>query len=438
MSADLLTLIMFGTMIVLLMLGIPVAWTMGGIVVIITAWLWDFGALFTFIATTYGVMMNIVLIAIPLFVLMGVLLERSGIAEDLFQMMYVWAGPVRGGLAMGVVVICAIFAAMSGLAAAAAVTMGLIGLPAMRKRGYIKDLAIGSVAAPSTLGILIPPSVIMILLGLIGRISVGGLFMAGMMPGLMIAALFIIYIGIRGLLQPQSCPAIREKYSLKEKIMTIRSVILPMLVIISVLGSIFAGIATPTEAASLGVVALFIATAIHRRLNWEVVRKTSVETFRITAMNMWIIFPALAFASLYTALGGVDFVSGLLLGHEMPSWAVLGLIMGVVFILGMFIDPFAIIWLVGPLSFPIIAELGFDPTWFAILFVINICIAYITPPFGVVLFFLRAIVPPDISMGDIFHSVWPFVAVMVVGLLLVALFPQTALWLPNAMLRMRG
>ena len=438
MSVDLLTLIMFGTMIVLLMLGIPVAWTMGGIVIIITAWLWDFGALFTFIGTTYGVMMNIVLIAIPLFVLMGVLLQRSGIAEDLFQMMYVWAGPVRGGIAMGVVVICAIFAAMSGLAAAAAVTMGLVALPAMRKRGYAKDLAIGAVAAPSTLGILIPPSVIMILLGLIGRVSVGGLFMAGMMPGLLMASLFIIYIGIRGLLQPQSCPAIREKYSLKEKLITIRSVVLPMLVIVSVLGSIFAGIATPTEAAALGIVALFIATAIHRRLSWKLVREAGFETFRITAINMWIIFPALAFASVYTALGGVDFVSGLLLGHEIPSWGVLGLIMGVVFVLGMFIDPFAIIWLVGPLSFPIITKLGFDPTWFAILFVINICIAYVTPPFGVVLFFLKAIVPPDISMRDIFRSVLPFIGVMIVGLLLVALFPQIALWLPSVMSRIRG
>ena len=438
MSVELITLIMFGGLIVLLLLGVPIVWTMSGLTIIMTLWLWDFAGLLGFIAVTFGAITSIFFIALPLFIFMGVLLKYSAIADDLFETFYIWSGPLRGGIAIGTVVTCVIFAAMTGLSAAACITMGLIALPAMRERGYDKLLALGVVAGPSTLGILIPPSIVMIMLGIAGKVSVGSLFMAGIGPGLLMAFLSIMYIVIRGLIQPESCPAIKEKFKLTQKMASLRKVILPVCIVIGVLGSIFLGIATPTEAAAVGVAGILISIAIRGRLNRKTLWEPLTETFRVTALNMWIIFTAMAFASTYIALGGIDFVTGVLAGLELNRWGILIVIMLVIFVMGMFVDPAAIIWIVGPLGFPIIKTLGFDPIWFGVLFVINICIAYITPPFGVNLFYLRAIVPPDISMRDIFLSIWPFVGVMIVTLALVMIFPQISLWLPQLMYKLRG
>ena len=426
-------LIMFGGMIALLGLGVHVAWAIGGTTIIAILLFWNFGSLVSFVMATYGVMLGLFFAAIPLFVFMGVILERSGIGDRLFEMFYVWSGPLRGGLAVGTVLVCAIFAAMTGLTGAACITMGLVALPAMLKRGYSKDLALGTVLAPSTLGILIPPSVYMIMLGLIGKVSVGKLFFAGMVPGLLMTLLFIIYIIVRGLLDPQSCPAIKERASLRQKFILLRAVILPLLVVVSVLGSIFFGIATPTESAAVGAFALIICTAIYRKLSWRLLHEAAIETFRISALSMWIIFCALAFTAVFTTLGGMVLIKNVVLALEISRWYVLIMIMLIVFILGMFVDPFAIVYLVGPFAFPIIKDLGFDPVWFGVLFVINITTSYITPPFGCNLFYLKAIAPAGVDMRDIYRSIWPFLGVMIAGLIVVMLFPQIALWLPSMM-----
>lgn len=429
----LITIAIFGAMLIFFTMGVPIAWAIGGVAIVLPFFLWGPRSLIVIITSTYTGMVSEAYMAIPLFVFMGVLLERSGIAEDLFGMLYVWSGSLRGGLAMASVLVCMVFAAMTGVTAAACVTMGLIALPAMLKRGYSKDLALGSVVAPSTVGILIPPSIYMIILGVIGRVSVGKLFMGGILPGLVMTVGFLLYIGIRGRLQPQSCPSISEQYPLRRKLILLTEMLIPMLIILSVLGTIFAGIATPTEAAGLGCTTLILSVAIRRRLTWKVIYSTSLETFKITAFCMWIIFLSMAFANLYIGLGGIEFFQGLIVREGMSPITGLVIMLGINFILGMFIDPFAIVMILGPITFPIVKGLGFDPVWYGILFVMLLCTSYITPPYGCNIFYLQAVAPPGVTTGDIYHSVWMFLGVMLIAIVIVVLFPEIVLWLPSMM-----
>jgi len=436
MSAELVTVIMFGGLIVGLLLGIPLAWSLGGVSVIVSLMLWGPGGLMLIVYNTFGCMWSIVLVAIPLFMAMGIMMERSGIAEALFETIYRWSGSLRGGIAMGVVVICVLFAAMTGVSAAATLTMGVVALPAMLKRGYNKNIALGSIVGPGTLGILIPPSIISILLALVGNMSVGKLFMAGIGPGILLAGLFIGYIAIRAWINPELCPSHPEKFTIKEKVVSLKMVIIPLLIVASVLGSIFLGIATPTEAGSLGVAAVFIAVIIHRQFNWKFVHDVSIQTFKITGLTMWIFYGAMCFSAVYARAGGAIFLGDLILGLGMNRWIVLITMMGISFLLGMFVDPFAIIFILAPICFPIVKDLGFDPVWFGILFVINMQMGYVTPPFGYQLFYLKSVAPAGITTGDIYKSVFPFIAILIVGMALIMIFPQIALWLPNLMMKL--
>jgi tripartite ATP-independent transporter DctM subunit len=322
------------------------------------------------------------------------------------------------------------------VSAAATLTMGVIALPAMLKRGYDKNIALGCIVGPGTLGILIPPSIISILLAIVGNLSVGKLFMAGIGPGALLAGLFIAYIGIRAWINPKLCPRHPEKFTTKEKIISLKMAILPMLIILSVLGSIFFGVATPTEAGSLGVVAVLITTLIHRRFNWKLIKETSIETFRITGLTMWIFYGAMCFSAVYARAGGGVFMSNLILSTGMNRWLIILTMMGISFLLGMFVDPFAIIFILAPICFPIVKSLGFDPVWFGILFVINMQMGYVTPPFGYQLFYLKSVAPEGITTGDIYKSVFPFLAVLILGMALIMIFPQIALWLPELMMKL--
>jgi tripartite ATP-independent transporter DctM subunit len=436
MSIELVTVIMFGGLMVCLLLGVPLAWSLGGVAVIVSWLLWGPGSFMLIVFNTFGCMWSIVLVAIPLFMSMGILLERAGIAEALFETIHRWSGRLRGGVAMGVVVICVLFAAMTGVSAAATLTMGLIALPAMLRRGYDKNLALGSIAGPGTLGILIPPSIISILLALVGNISVGKLFMAGIGPGVLLAGLFIAYIGIRGWINPKLCPSHPEKFTIKEKFISLKTVILPIVIILAVLGSIFFGIATPTEAGSLGVVAVLMAVGIHRRFSRKLIKEATIETFRITGLTMWIFYGAMCFSAVYARAGGAAFMSDLILGLGMNRWLILVTMMAIAFALGMFVDPFAIIFILAPICFPIVKNLGFDPVWFGILFVINMQMGYVTPPFGYQLFYLKSVAPEGITTTDIYKSIFPFLGVLIVGMALIMLFPQIALWLPELMMKM--
>jgi len=373
------------------------------------------------------------LLAAPLFMLMGIILQESGIADDVYEMFYRWMGPVRGGLAIGTIIICTIFAAIIGVSGASTITMGLIALPSMLKRNYDKNIVLGSVAAGGILGILIPPSVIMIIYAMISGESVGDLFAAGVVPGLMLASLYIIYIAVRSYFQPHLGPALpkEERATFKEKLVSLKAVVLPLILIFLVLGTIYLGICTPTEAAAIGALGAFVCAAIRKNLNLDLIKTACRQTFRLVGMALWVLLGAAMFNSLYRAVGAQSLIINLVGELGMTPWTVLILMQVSLFILGMLMDDFAVVMLCVPIYVPIIKALGFNPLWFAMLFMVQIQMAYLTPPYGFNLFYMKSIVPSGITMGDLYKSVVPFVCLQLIGLILVMLFPQIALWLPT-------
>jgi len=435
METWIVTILLFGCLILGLLLGMPLAFTFGGVSIVFTILLWGTDALSLIPLTAYEDVNNYILLAVPLFVFMANILEHSGIAENLYEMMHRWMGRISGGLAMGTIVICAIFAAMAGISGVATITMGLIALPSMLSRGYSKRMAVGSISAGGTLGILIPPSVIMILYAFLTEESVGQLFIAGIFPGILITLLFIFYIGIRCLINPQLGPPIQEKVDLREKLISLRAVVLPIMLILLVLGVIYMGICTPTEASAVGAIGAVVCAAIHRKLAWKVFTQSMERTLLLTCMVMWILIGATCFTQLYTALGAPDMLNNMIAGLEVSRWTIIALMMMVFFILGMFMDPAGIIMICTPVFIPIVKMLGFNTIWFGILFTINMEMGYITPPFGFNLFYMRAIVPEGVTMVDIYRSIIPFVFLEMLGLMLVIVFPELATWLPSQMIR---
>ena len=432
-----LTLVLFGSMFLLLALGLPLTFVIGSIGALATYFLWGPNALYNVATRAFASTMDFVLLAIPLFILMASILQRSGIADGLYDTIHKWFGGLNGGLAAGTVVIAAMFAAMSGVAAAATVSLGLIALPAMLKRKYNKVMVTGAIQAGGALGILIPPSVEMIVFALFAKQSVGKMFMGGVFPGLLLASFFIIYILVRCYLQPQMGPALskEERATWREKFSSLRQVILPVLVILGVLGSIYMGIATPTESAAVGVLGALLSAAVYGTFNWPMLKESAFTTLRVSTMIMWILFGSYAFSSVYIALGASEVVKqGLSL---MPGgrWGILIGMQLSFFILGTILDTFGIIMITAPLYLPIVAELGFDPVWFGILYVMNVEMAFLTPPYGICLFYMKSVAPKEVTMLDIYRSIIPFVALQALGLITVMIFPQIALWLPSTMIR---
>jgi len=435
-SIELLTLVLFLCLLVMLVSGLPVAFCVGGIGIVFAAFLWGPQSLVMIALRSRQMSESFLLIAIPMFIFMGVILERSGIADDLYKAFHNWMGPVKGGLAIGTVIICTLFAAMVGLTGPATVTMGLVALPSMLKRGYTKDISIGCIMAGGALGFLIPPSVTAIMYSLIAEQSVGKMFAGGILPGLVLATLFIIYITVRSAIQPNICPALpkEERASWREKFTSLRILVLPLALIMVVLGSIFFGIATASEASAVGAAGSIVCAALLGRLKWRVIIEAADRTLRLTGMVMWIVYGALCFSTVYSGLGAVELVQNLIARLTLSPWGVLIMMQLSYFFLGFILDDTAIIFICLPLYVPIAASLGFDLIWFGILFIVNLQMAFLTPPVGYNLFYMRAVVPmvaPDITLGDIYRSAWPFVILQGIGLVLVMLFPQLALWLPN-------
>ncbi|MBM4450087.1 MAG: TRAP transporter large permease subunit [Chloroflexi bacterium] len=428
-----ITLILFGSLFLLLATGLPIAFCLGGVAVIFTFLLWGTEALSLMASIAYENWTQPIFIAAILFLLIGSILQRSGIAEDMFRAIHLWFGRVRGGLAMGVVLICVIFAAIVGVSGVATVTMGLIALPAMLNRGYNKQIALGTIAAGGALGILIPPSIIMILYCMVTGESVGDMFAGGILPGLLLASLFIAYIGIAGRFRPQWFPVYEEDVTWKDRFASLKSVVLPVLLILLILGSIYTGIATPSEAAAIGAFGALICAAVYRKLNWQVVSEACKETFFVGGMAAWVLLGAGAFNNLYRAMGAKTMVMNMVGGLELSPWVVLIAIQLIILLLGFVIDDFAVVMMVAPIAFPIIKALGFNTLWFGILFIVNMQAAYLTPPYGFNLFYLKAIVPKGITMGDIYRSIVPFVILQIIGLIIVMLFPPIATWLPSVL-----
>lgn len=436
MSIELITILLFGALVFFLALGLPLAFVLGGVGMVGCYFLWGSKGLFVAAAQAYGAMGKFTLLAIPLFIFMAMILERAGVADDLYTMMHRWMGPLRGGLAMGTVLICTIFAAMAGISGAATVSMGVIALPAMLKRGYDKVIAMGCISGGGALGILIPPSVPMILYATLTGESIGGLFAGGVFPGILLSFLFILYIGIRCFLQPTLGPALprEERATWKEKLVSLRAVALPIIIIVMVLGSIYSGVCTATEAAALGCLGAFISAAVYCKLNWTLVKEACYRTANLTAMIIWILIGAYCFTSVYTGTGAHELMEKLLLSIPGGRYAILITMQVVFFILGCILDPAGIIMICTPVFVPVIKSLGFDPLWFGILFIMNMEMGYLTPPFGFNLFYMKAIAPPGVTMTDIYRSIVPFVILQAVGLAIVIIFPEIALWFPRAVL----
>jgi len=433
METWMLAAIVLLALLFLLSLGIPIAFTLCSVATLGILFTWGPKGLLLLFNTAYGESTSFLLLAIPLFIFMANQLKFSGMGDDLYEMVYRWMGHISGGLAIGTVAICALFAAMAGISSVATISMGLIALPSMLNRGYHKDLAVGSIAAGGALGILIPPSIIMILYGAMAEVSVGKLFIGGILPGILMSAIFMIYILIRSVFQKSIAPPLQERYSIKEKVVVLKGVILPVALILLVLGVIYFGICTPTEASAVGAFGAMLCALFYGKLTWENLKQSLWSTIKINAMVFWLIIGAMAFSQFmaYAEIQGL--IHETILSLDVSRWLILICMQMIFFILGMFLDPAGIIMLTTPIFVPIITDLGFDPLWFGILFVINMEMAYITPPFGFNLFIMKGIVPSDIDMTDIYRSIVPFVVLQTICLILVMLFPRLATWLPDLM-----
>jgi tripartite ATP-independent transporter DctM subunit len=436
MSIELLSILFFGALLLFLLLGLPLSFVLGGVSMIFIYFTWGPEAFYMVAAQTWGAMNKFTLVAVPLFIFMAMILERSGVARGLYEMMYLWFGPVAGGLAIGTVVICAIFSAMCGISGAAVVSMGTIALPSMLERKYDKELALGCINSGGGWGILIPPSVIMILYALISGESVGRLFAGGVFPGLLLLVLVSSYIAIRCYFQPRLGPALprEERGDWKRKITALKAVILPIGIVFMVLGSIIGGVTTPTEAAAMGVLGAIISALVYRQLDWSLIKEAAMRTLRLTGMIMWILFGAYCFSAAYHGMGANQLMENVMQHIPGGPWGTIIFIQLIIFVLAMVLDPAGIMMISVPVFLPIVKAHGFDPLWFGILFVINMEIGYMTPPFGFNLFYLKGIVPRGITMIDIYRSVIPYTLVESAGLALVMIFPQIALWLPNRLL----
>ncbi|MFO7856647.1 MAG: TRAP transporter large permease subunit [Paracoccaceae bacterium] len=437
MSIELVTLILFGSFLLLMIAGVPLVFSLGGSAVIGTYFLWGPNALYAVGIRTFSSATSFVLLAIPMFIFMGAMLERSGIAGDLYEMMQKWLGALNGGLAVGTVLVCTIFAALVGVSGAATVTMAMVALPSMLSHNYSKGISLGCIAGGGALGVLIPPSVMMIVLGLYTNTSVGMLFLGGITAGMVIVLLFALYILIVCAWKPELGPAVpvAERATWPEKFRALRSVIMPLALITLVLGSIVGGAATPSEAAGIGALGAMISAGSRGKLTWEAVFESCKITLRLSCMVMWIVFAAAIFTSLYAAVGADALVRDALALLPGGKWGVLIGMQVIWIVMGAFLDPIGIMILTAPLFFPIAVQLGFDPVWLGVLFVVNMEMAFLTPPFGFNLFYLRSVVPKGVTMGDIYKSVAPFVALQALALVLMVIFPGLITWLPYTLLR---
>ena len=436
MSIELLSIAFVAAFAVLLLAGMPLAFATGAVAVIFTLYLFGVPGLSLVISRVFTLMGNYVLVSVPLFIFMACILERAGVAEAIFRSVYIWSGRLRGGLAVAVIISCALMASMVGVIGAEIVTMGVVALPAMLSRGYKKDLALGCICAGGGLATLIPPSVVFIMWGLTAGVSIGQLYMAGVLPGLLLATLYIIYIIVRAKLQPEIAPLPSDEelaIPFMQKLAMMRDLVLPAFVAFTVLGSLYLGWATPTEAAGVGVVGALIAAAVNRRLTWENLKKAVIDTPRVTAMLYWLFFGSSALIGVYTLAGGTKLIQDTMTNLPVSPIMVILLMQLIWIVLGCFIDWIGILLLTAPIFVPVAQALGFDLVWLGVLFCMNMQISYISPPFGPAAFYLKGVTPPDVTLGEIFRSIWPYLGLQLLGLAIVIAFPQVALWLPSTM-----
>jgi tripartite ATP-independent transporter DctM subunit len=437
MSIEMITVAMFGSMLLLLLLGLPVAFSCGAVGVIFTAILQGPEAINIVPTRIFGLMVNYLLAAIPLFIFMACILERGGLIAEIYEMVHQWVGWLKGGVATASVGACTLMAAMVGVIGASEVTMGVIALPEMLKRRYDKYIAAGSILAGGTLGILIPPSVMLIVYGMVDNSSIGQLYAGAFLPGFLLASLYISYITIRCYINPRLGPSIpkEERLSLKKKLRKTLPIIPAGILIFLVLGTIVVGIAAPTEAAGVGAAGAIILTAIQGKLKWKGIVQACENTLKSSAMVLWTMFGANVFVALYVLVGGAEFVTDTLVGSGLSKWMILVLMQLMLIFLGCFIDWVGIVMLTVPIFGVIIRKLGFDPIWFGVLFAVNLQISFLSPPFGYALFYLKGVAPPEVSTTDIWRAAAPFIGLQFVGLILCMIFPEIILIVPTLFFR---
>ena len=435
MSYEMIALLMFASMMLMLITGQRVFAAIGAVAALAALVLWGDGGSEMAFSAAMKLMKWYPLLTLPMFIYMGFMLSESGLADDLYRMFHVWFGPVRGGLAIGTIGVMVVVSAMNGLSVAGMAIGATIALPELLRRGYDKIMVTGVIQAGSSLGILVPPSVVLVLYGMIARQPVGQLWLAGAIPGLMMAALFIIYIAVRCQLQPHLGPVLPKEertVSFGEKLKLLQAGVLPFLIFFSMTGLFFMGYTSLVESSAVGAIASTLAALFRRRLSTEVMEETVRKTLGVSCMFMWIILAALCFGAVFDGLGAVRAIEGFFLDRlGLGPWEVLILMQLSFLLMGTFLDDTAMLVIVAPLYVPLVKVLGFDLIWYGVLYTITCQIAYMTPPFGYNLFLMRAMAPPEISLGDIYRSIIPFVLVMVAALALVMIFPQLALWLPE-------
>ena len=441
-----LTWLMFGSLFVLLMMGLPLAFVTGGLGVVFIYLVGDQAMLNIIPSRIFPMMTNSDLAAIPLFIFMAAMLERAGLIEEMFDVVYRWMGGLNGGLAAATILASTLLAAMVGVIGAAVVTMGIIALPAMLKRHYDQKIALGSIMAGGTLGILIPPSILAILYAVVAQQSVGELYLGSVLPGILLSGMYVAYILIRSWVNPALGPALPrdERINMREKLALLPRMIAPVILVFLVLGLLFGGVATPVEAAGIGSFGAIIVAMMHRRFNLVALKEASVTTVKASTMVLWIIFGASIFVGFYILQGGQAFITETILGTGLSPYGILFIMMVLLVVLGMFLDWVGILLLAVPIFIPIIRSLTFDGLfglppvpgedvvlWFGVLYLVNMQMSFLSPPFGYALFYLRGVCPPEISMATIFKSSLIFLALQAVGLTLCVLFPGLVTYLPS-------
>jgi len=436
-----IAILMLGGLVLAIMTGFPIALPVGFVALVVGYLVFGAPVIDVIYAQVYGILYNYILLALPLFVLMGVALEYSGIADKMYDALFLFLGGLRGGLAIITIIIGTVIAACVGVMSASVTLVTTLGLPAMIKRGYDKKLAVGAVAGAGTLGILIPPSVMLVVYGPMARLSVGKLFMAAFGPGLLLAFLYCLYIIICCLLQPNLAPTVpveeRQAPFLYKMRLLIVSLIPPTLIILSVLGVIFLGIAPPTEASAVGAFAALLLTAAYRRLNWTTLRDIMLRSLNITCMAYFIAVMSVGYTGVFLRSGAGEVVQQAVLATPGGRWGVFAMVMFIYFILGFFIEWIGIFFIMVPLLAPLAPMLGFDPVWFGIMICVNLQTSFLTPPYAFTIFIIRAAAPPELGVEtmDIIRGIVPYVIMIIVGMLLCIVFPEIITWLPAKMIK---
>ena len=435
MGIAIISLLMLAAFVLLIIvLGMPVAFATGLIAVVFCAAFADLDSLAIVTFRTYGFVNSYVLLSVPMFLMMANILDKSGVAHDLYDALKIWAGRLPGGVAVMTLIAASVMAAMTGIIGGEVILLGLVALPQMLRLRYDSKLAIGVVCAGGSLGTMIPPSLVLVFYGLTTSVSIGDLFVASTIPGVMLAVIYIAYVlircGIDPNLGPPAPPELRN-IPLRAKFAALKKVILPLLIIFSVLGSIYGGITSVSEAAAMGVAGVIIAAAIRRTLSYAMLRDSLYSAMSTCGLLIWLSIGANAMVGVYNLLGGITYLKSIMTGLPLDPIGVILIMMAIFLLLGMFIDWFSIMLLTMPIFAPTVTALGYDLIWFGVLFNITMQVGYLSPPFGQAAFYLKSVTPPEISLDHIFVSLLPFIALQIVGLIIVLFIPDVALLLPR-------